>query len=391
MSTTVLNDSVVHEAIDERQHIRTRIPARAVLTSGSSKAISCDVQDISIGGLGLHCEETLKIGSLYDASIELDMKRIDLSLKAKVKIVKQHGANVGAQFVDLEPSKADILRYIISSYLSGEVADINGLFSVMQRENYIKERKQKANLTRGAWQRLKAVLGTLFMMAIGVLALTYVLYQIYSLFFRIPAAQAAVSADAYVISMPENGTVTYLLPEGQQEVSVGQPVASISTQLTTSLTSPADLEMVSNLSAEDTRALLGGINVDTVISSPCDCTPFYPAGQLDSYGYKGDALVHLLPREKPLYVNASVAFDKLEKLQRTRDVQLQVYGADEKIAGKIVGATVNREQDTVELKIEPESALSLDDYQKPVWVAFELGLPGIDRVDGLNLLERLRQ
>ncbi len=390
MSTTVLNDSVVHEAIDERQHIRTRIPAKAVLTNSSSKTIRCDVQDISIGGVGLGCDETLKIGSLYDVAIELEMNRVDLSFKAKVKIVKQHGSTVGAQFVDLEPSKADILRYIISSYLSGEIADINGLFSVMQRENYIKERKQKANLKRTFWQRVKAAVGTLLMMAVGVLALAYVLYQVYGLFFRIPAAQAAVSADAYVISMPENGTVTHLLPQGQQDVSVGEPVASISTQLTTSLTSPADLEIVNNLSAEDTQALLGGINVDTVISSPCDCTLFYPKGQLDSYGYKGDALVHLLPKDKPLYVIASLPFDKLEKLQRTRDVSLQVYGADSKISGRIVGATVNPEQDTVEIKIEPETALSLDAYQKPVWVSFDLGLPGIAKIDELNILDRLR-
>ncbi|MGB3595668.1 MAG: PilZ domain-containing protein, partial [Pseudomonas neustonica] len=128
MSTSVLPDKVVHEAIDERQHIRTRIPAKAQLFGSKGEPIACDVQDISLGGLGLNCAEPLEVGGLYDVAINVGLSRVDLNFKAKIKVLSQKDGIVGTQFVDLDPKKADILRYIISSYMSGEIADINGLF-----------------------------------------------------------------------------------------------------------------------------------------------------------------------------------------------------------------------------------------------------------------------
>ncbi|MCE6982471.1 PilZ domain-containing protein, partial [Pseudomonas frederiksbergensis] len=119
--------------------------------------------------------------------------------------------------------KRDILRYIISAYLSGEIADINGLFNVMQRENYIKERKHKYASARSSGERLKATLGTLLYAAAGLAALGFVAYKCYLLFFRIPAVQAQVSANAQVISMPDNGYVKFLLAPGQTEVKAGTP------------------------------------------------------------------------------------------------------------------------------------------------------------------------
>lgn len=377
MSNTVLSDSVVHEAIDERQHVRTRIPAKAQLIGSSGTPIYCDVQDISLGGIGLVCADQLTIGSLYEIDIKLEMSRVDLNFKAKVKIVKQDGDQLGTQFVDLDPKKADILRYIISSYMSGEVADINGLFNVMQRENYIKERKQKYDNSRSPMQRFRAGLGTLLFVLVGLLALLYIMYKAYGLFLRIPAAQATVTASAYVISMPENGNISFLIPPGQTDVTAGQPVASISTQLSTSLTSPADVAALMDIAPGDVEALLGRANIETVISSPCDCTVFYPGTQFDGFGYKGDSLVHLLPQNKPMLVTASVPFSKLEKLPRTRQVTLEVYGSDRVIDGRIIGATVNEQNQMVVLDIEPDVALSSDDYQKPVWVEFHLGLPGM--------------
>jgi len=387
MSISVLPDKVVHEAIDERQHIRTRIPAKAQLTGNGGERIQCDVQDISLGGAGLHCTERLKLGGIYAIAIKVGLNRVDLSFKAKVRITSQQEDVVGTQFVDLEPQKADILRYIISSYMSGEIADINGLFNVMQRENYIKERKQKYQLKRNFGQRLRAGLGTLVFIALGLLALLYVVYKAYGLFFRIPAAQALVSSsNAYVINMPENGNVSFLVPQGQTEVSIGQPVASISTQLSTSLNSPADVAAVMDLAPGDVEALLGRANIETVISSPCDCTVYYPGAQLDGFGYKGDPLLRLLPKDQPLTVTASVPYEQLDKVLRTRKVSLQVYGADAAVEGSIIATSINQQNQMVMLEIEPETALSLADYQKPVWVEFHLGLPGMPTMDVIDEL-----
>ncbi|MDH0649331.1 PilZ domain-containing protein, partial [Pseudomonas sp. GD03867] len=135
--------NIVHEAIDERQYVRTRMNARVRMAGAGREPFEADLADISLGGIGLLHETPLTVGALYDASIQLRLNQVDLSIDGKVRIVSQRGKEVGAQFVDLDAQKRDILRYLISAYLSGEIADINGLFNVMQRENYIKERKHK--------------------------------------------------------------------------------------------------------------------------------------------------------------------------------------------------------------------------------------------------------
>lgn len=374
-STTVLPGNVVHEAIDERQFVRTKIPARITLEGNGLKHLKCEIQDISLGGLGLLLEQPLTLGSLFTASIRLKLNKIDLNIDTKVKIVSQRGQEVGAEFVELDRQKRDILRYIISAYMSGEIADINGLFNVMQRENYIKERKTKHASARAPADRLKAALGTLLFLGAGLAALSLILYKSYLLFFHMPAAQAVVSANAYVVSMPENGNLKYLIDASQTSVTLGQPLASVSTQLASSLTSPADVAALADLAAPDVAALLGRVTVETVIASPCNCTLYFPKPRLDGFAYKQEPLVHLLPQSQPLHIKASVPFEKMDKLERVRSVELRVLGSNNPIAGEIVASRLDEINQMVELTIKPESELPRSAYQLPAAVDFGLGLP----------------
>ncbi|MFZ0156268.1 PilZ domain-containing protein [Pseudomonas sp.] len=367
--------NVVHEAIDERQYVRTRINAKVTLAADGQPTLDTTLQDISLGGIGLRHDKPLTIGSLYNASIRLRLNQVDLSLDSKVRIVSQRGEEVGAQFVDLDAQKRDILRYIISAYLSGEIADINGLFNVMQRENYIKERKQQHASARSSGDRLKAVAGTLLYTAAGLAALGFVAYKSYLLFFRIPAVQAQVSANAQVISMPDNGYVKFLLQPGQTDVKAGQPLANISTQLATSFTSPADMKAVADLSPGDLQTLLGRATIETVINSPCDCDVYFPTQRLDGYGYKQAPLMHLLPRDQGLFVTANVPFDKLADISRVTSVDLKVFGLDEHFSGKVVDSRVDEANKNLALTIAPDTPLPRQAYQKPVAVDLFLGLP----------------
>ncbi|KDN98595.2 PilZ domain-containing protein [Pseudomonas donghuensis] len=374
-STPAVPANVVHEAIDERQYVRTKLNARVTLSATGQPSFDSTLQDISLGGIGLVHSEPLKIGSLYHASIQLRLNQVDLNIDSQIKIVSQRGQEVGAQFVELDSQKRDILRYIISAYLSGEIADINGLFNVMQRENYIKERKHKYASARSSGERLKATLGTLLYAAAGLAALGFVAYKCYLLFFRIPAVQAQVSANAQVISMPDNGYVKFLLAPGQTEVKAGTPVASISTQLATSFTSPADMKAVADLSPGDLQTLLGRATIETVINSPCDCEVYFPSKPLDGYGYKQAPLVHLLPRDEGLFVTANVPFDKLADIGRVTSVDLKVFGLDETFSGKVIDSHVDEANKNLALTIAPDSPLPRAAYQKPVAVDLYLGLP----------------
>lgn len=375
MTTSVLPTNVVHEAIDERQYVRTKIPAKVMLDGNGLKNLECEIQDISLGGLGLLYDQPLKLGSLFNASIQLKLSKIDLNIDAKVKIVSQRGREVGAEFVELDRQKRDILRYIISAYMSGEIADINGLFNVMQRENYIKERKQQNNSSRTAGDRLKAAVGTLLFVSIGLAALALIAYKSYLLFFRVHADQAIVSANAYVVAMPDNGYVKYLLAPNQNQVKVGEPVASVSSQLAATFTTPSDIQALSNLSQADLQLLMGRALIETVIASPCDCDVFFPGQKLDGYAYKYAPLVHLLPRDESLFVKATVPFDQLDKMARVESVRMKVFGIDEPINGSVVSSSVDELNQTLVLTIKPDSELPRDAYQKPVSVDLFLGLP----------------
>jgi len=377
MNSSASPTNVVHEAIDERQYVRTKIPAKVLLNGNGIKQLECEIQDISLGGLCLIYDQPLTLGSLFNASIQLKLNKIDLNIDAKVKIVSQRGHEVGAEFVELDRQKRDILRYIISAYMSGEIADINGLFNVMQRENYIKERKQKHSSSRTAGDRLKAVIGTLLFLGLGLAALGLIAYKSYLLFFRVQAAQAIVSANAYVVAMPDNGYVKYLLAPNQAEVKVGEPVASVSSQLAATFTTPSDIQALANLSQTDLQLLMGRALIETVIASPCDCEVFFPGQKLDGYAYKYAPLMHLLPRNEALFVKATIPFDQLEKMSRVDSVRMQVLGIDEPINGSVVSSSVDEQNQTLILTIKPERELPRDAYQKPVSVDLFLGLPMI--------------
>lgn len=375
MSIALPATAVVHEAIDERQFVRAKLPAKVMLTDTDEKRhIPCELLDISLGGLGLSCKETLTVNGVYRVLIILSIKGVDLNIKGRITVLKQADNKVGARFVDMEPERTDILRYIISAYMSGEMADVNGLFNVMQRENYIKERKQKLQHVRTPWQRAKALLGTLLFSLLGLGAIAFAAYQAYGLFFRFPAAEARVVSANHVISVPDNGVVKYLLPAGATEVKQGEPLLSVSSQLASRLTSANDLAVVSQLSSADANSLLGLANVETVIASPCDCVLYFPEGRKEGFGYKGDVLVHLLPKDAAMLVEASVPYSQLEALGSVNRIEMQVYGDERHIQGEILSSVTDVDTQRVRLTIKPDAPLASAAYLKPVWVQFSQGL-----------------
>ena len=372
-SISNMSANMVHEAVDERQHVRSKIPAKVTL-SGGIAPIECLIEDISLGGAALHCEQPLKSGSLLFASIHLRLNAIVLNIDAKIKVVSQREGLLGVEFIELDEQKRDILRYILSAYMSGEIADINGLLHVLQRENYIKQRKQKTGSPRGGWERLRAGLGSLLFLCAGMFLAGLLFYKLYLLFFHVAANQALVSSNAYVVSMPENGYVK-LLVEANQRVPAGQPIASVSTQLATSINTPADLEALARLAPADSEALLNRSLIETVIASPCDCIVYLPNKRQDGYAYKLDELAHLLPVDEDLFVKASFPFERLKDVSRVSSVELSLFCSNAPIAGTVVDSALDSLNQALELTIRPNQPLPLESYRKPLAVDVYLRLP----------------
>lgn len=373
-TVTTLSPNVVHEAIDERQFVRTKIPAKAVINCPDGP-FKCEIQDISLGGIGLLCAKDLKIGALYPASIRLQLSAVNLTIEAKIRVTSQRGKDVGAEFIELDPQKRDILRYLISSYMSGEIADVNGLFNVMQRENYIKQRKKTAGGSRSFIERLQAIFGSLIFLAVGLTLLVLLGYKTYLFFFRVSATHALVSADAYLVNMPENGYVKFMVGRDTDKVKAGDPIATVSTQLLTSFNTPSDLEALANISQSDLQTLLGRSLIETVIASPCECYLYFSGRKLDSYAYKTDPLMHLIPIDQPLVVKASFPFEKLKDINRIQRVSLRVSGINEVFGGSVVDSSVDDLNQMLVLNILPDQPLPRSSYQHPVAVDVYLGLP----------------
>ncbi len=368
---------IVHEALDERQHIRTKIPAKVTITREDNQEFitETDIEDVSLGGISFKHYGEIPKGTLLHSLISLPMNALEIRIEVTLKVVSRTNHKYGCQFIDLDAGKCDILRYLIVAYTSGEVVDISGLFNIMQRESYIKSRKTKDATQRNIVERLKAIIGTSLFAIAGLLALSFVLYKSYLLFFTLTPTEAVVSADTYTISMPDNGYLKLLLKPNQTSVVDGEPLVNISTQLATHFTNPSDMQMLDKLTSEETSQLLAKTTVETVINSPCDCEVFYPYPIPKGFSYKESPLLYLVPKNEKLYVKATIPYGKLNNLNRISRITINVYNSTETIEGKIFRTQIdNRTQSTI-LFIEPNKPLPKESYQQPVSVNLFLGLP----------------
>lgn len=385
----IIEPDVVHEALDERQFVRTRFPAKATVHAREGNII-CNVVDLSLGGMGLATDVRLKVGSVYPAHISFKLRDMTLSLEGRVKVVAHRPETTGVEFVDMTPGQRDVIRHIVSAYLSGELVQSNGILTVMQRENSVRQRKQKADNTRTFGDRVRAVAGTLAYLLAGFLVLALLLYQLYLFFFRTEAITARVEGDVFEVNMPENGMVSFLLPADQQTVRTGEPIAVVSTRLLASLNTAADLDALGRLSDGETQMLLGRSMIETVISSPCDCQIIYPAPPRDRYGYKDESLIHLLPEEAPLHVAAQFPFSALDKINGDDHVEMEVFGIADKITGRIIDSAVDPETSNLSLTIAPDQFLPVSAYHSPARVQVFSGMPELPKLPLMAEMELTR-
>jgi len=364
--------NVVHEAIDERQHVRANVPSQVSLTI-NAQVVTCELADVSLGGMSVNYDKPLEIGLIVPAVIEFKLSNFDLSIEAKVKVVSQKTGSTGFSFVDIEKKKSDTLRHIISSYLSGDMVNVSGVLNVVQRENLIKQRKTKMDTTRTFTERAKAIIGTSLYFVAGVSIFFLLAYKLYLYFFQVEATNAFVSADTYVMSMPENGYVNYLIDKDRIEVSAGEAIASVSTQLMTSFNTPDDVRALSEISQQDLQTLFGKAFIETVLTSPCDCFIQFVDKPMDRYAYKEQPLVHLIPKDEAMYVKASFPFTKIDKLENINSVKVRVFGAENAVDGKVIKSELDADNHALILFVQPVEPIAREDFQKPAIVSIDTG------------------
>lgn len=119
---------------------------------------------------------------------------------------------VGCEFQNLKPREVAALRYLITSYLAGEVIGVGDMLNTLQRENFTKARKQGGgNGGMGFFGRVRAVTLSTAIFVVGVGAFAFILNQMYNLYFVTHADSGVVSVPNQQITMPREGTVQSLL------------------------------------------------------------------------------------------------------------------------------------------------------------------------------------
>ena len=167
-------------------------------------------------------------------------------------------------------------------------------------------------------------------------------------------------------------------------MSVGEPIASVSTQLMTRFTTPDDIRALSEISQQDLQTLFGKALIETVLTSPCDCYIAYTAEPMDRYAYKEQLLLNLIPKNQNMYIKASFPFSKIDKLENISSVKVRVFGADKAINASVIRSELDNVNNALVLIVQPDIPLSKDDFQKPASVLIDTGIFSLNVQNELN-------
>jgi len=360
---------LVHEAVDERQHIRVDIPARFMISNGSND-IWYNVLEISLGGFSFSSPNKIfDEGYANTVIFEFSFGTLDIKINTTIVIIKRNKNRYSVKFKELNKEKHDVLRYFISAYLSGELINSNGIINVLQRENHVKSRNKNTNNTRTNSERIKSIIGSALYF-LGALCIVSILaYKTYQYAFTVNAIHGTVEADGYTIKMPGNGYVNFMIDESTSTVAYGQPIATISTQLMTSFNTPEDFKSLSDISDINMNILLSKTLLETTLSSPCDCNISWLSGTHTRYGYKDEELLRLTDINGNVFINASFEVKDISKLNSMEKASFNIFNDPTKHQGKVVSSRIDKINSLINIKIQPDSEIPKNKIGKPATVS----------------------
>lgn len=353
----MLESKIIHESADERQYVRVNIPAQFKIVH-ENHDVWCSLEEISLGGFSFiadqedqDVEDEIKVGFSADAYFQFALGGITVQLEIPFSVVKIEGDRTSGKFSDLDKEKREVLRYIIGAYLSGELVNLSGVVNVLQRESFIAQRKSTDPVLRSKADQAKSIVGT-SIFALGALCvLSVLIFKIYGFVFMADSSYAKVNADGYLIKMPDNGYVSYMLKSGVSQVEEGQPLAVVATQLMTNLTSPDELQTLKELDEKDINVLLGKTLVETAINSPCDCYVVWLSQSKARFGYKDEELLYLVPKGNAIFIEAAFDYESVGKIKADSKATVELVYNNETYIGAIRHSEIDEPENVIKLQI----------------------------------------
>ncbi|MEE2762660.1 MAG: alginate biosynthesis protein Alg44 [Pseudomonadota bacterium] len=388
MNTAAIAPNFVHESEAQRQFARVRMPAKLFVKLDGT-TMKFPIEDLSAGGFGIKLgTEGLRRGQVYNGRLVFRIDGFDLAVDVEFvpRSFTGNDNRCGCEFQNLGANEVSVLRYLITSFLSGELVSAGDVLNTLSRENFTKARKGKGSQALGFFASARAMVVSLLVMAIGLLALTFVGYQLWQIYFVTTAESAMVASEQVPVRIPKDAKVTTLVDAGEQ-VEAGQAIATFDAPM---LSYVNDLVGNGNYTVTQIEELLGQ-SVRGTLTSPCDCKVVNLLPAKDQYMSKGEKLAVVAPTDASAHVIARFNFADGEDLEEGQSVTLRLPGGDTQ-AGRIESLFVDAESpnqpgNAINALIQAGEPLPMQSVGRPIGVTVDVfqmaaveGL--IDRVAG---------
>ncbi len=364
------NSNVVHEAEAQRQYARLKLPAKIRYRTPQGQELEAQLLDLSVGGFGFQPGNTLlSEGQRFQGKLMFEVEGIGFAMDVQFQVRSLvDGKRAGCEFHELRPREIAALRYLISSFLSGELVNVGDLISTLQRENFTKPRKGKGDDKMSLAARVKALGLSLSIFLVGVAASSYVLYQLYDVYFITHADSAQVSVPGQQVSMPREGTVQSLVKVGDT-VAKGAPVGTFSSSALDVLKNVLKPEEM----APDNLQRLFDKSFQGTLTSPCDCRVVAQLVGDGQVAAKGAAVFMMAPVDAVATVEARFPYRAFDELQPGSPVNFLVAGESEPRSGRISTLAL---QDgglasDIRVAIQPDQPLATELAKRPVDVRIQ--------------------
>ncbi len=364
------NSNVVHEAEAQRQYARLKLPAKIRYRTPQGQELEAQLLDLSVGGFGFQPGNTLlSEGQRFHGKLMFEVEGIGFAMDVQFQVRSLvDGKRAGCEFHELRPREIAALRYLISSFLSGELVNVGDLISTLQRDNFTKPRKGKGDDKMSLAARVKALGLSLSIFLVGVAASSYVLYQLYDVYFITHADSAQVSVPGQQVSMPREGTVQSLVKVGDT-VAKGAPVGTFSSSALDVLKNVLKPEEM----APDNLQRLFDKSFQGTLTSPCDCRVVAQLVGDGQVAAKGAAVFMMAPVDAVATVEARFPYRAFDELQPDSPVNFLVAGESEPRSGRISTLAL---QDgglasDIRVAIQPDQPLATELAKRPVDVRIQ--------------------
>ncbi|MBA5764371.1 HlyD family efflux transporter periplasmic adaptor subunit [Vibrio sp. 404] len=368
--------ALVHETEVQRRHARVKIPASIVLDNSDNKTFELD--NLSSSGFGINDQEADFLpNQIYSGRLSFNFLDFSFNVPVRFTVVNDPGnGRIGCEFQDLGRQEISTIRLIITKYLSGEVIQAGDLLSTINRENFAKPRKNSVQAPLTGFGKFKGIFGTALFFCVGLIAFSYLITNIYNVYWVENSTSATITLPYDNIYMPREGRVFSKVEEGQQ-VKAGQIIATIESPLY-DLMEPMLLRK--DLSTERLSEILQQ-KMYLDIKSPCDCRVFerlFTEGQFVS---KSKPMFSLSPKDSQPLISASFPYESLKAVDLGQELDYTLAGSKKIQQGKVTNIEMfvnDTGSGYVTAEITPNTPLEDKRLKQPVHVStHKISLAGL--------------